>query len=127
MSRTVDIDQVTDQGATGMVAVPMLSGAAGGTRKKIPTRGHYNWSLTTIAKSAGGAPNLVVKLKGTNNPDEADNSGEDLITNTHAGNGQKDGTAANKAYKYVFVEVTALADLVLDRVMVLGSGMAGMH
>lgn len=124
MTRTVELDRTTDVAATGAVA---FTTSAGASMTKVPTHGQYHWTLTSIAKTAGGGAAATVLLKGTNNPDPADTSGETLITLTHTGATQQDGSAANKGYKYVFVHVTALIDLTIDRLLLFGTGYAGTH
>lgn len=101
MARVLEV--LNDAQVTGTGVVPMRRTAAN-VGKKIPTRGHTHFALTTVQAAADTA---TVKLKGTNNPSESDTNGEDLITNTHAAAGQKDGSVSGKSYKYVFVEVTA--------------------
>lgn len=108
--------------ATGVVA---LEQPAGHSVKKIPTRGHPHWALTTKTADVGAAPSVIVKLKGTNNSDEAGTAGEDLITNTHAAADQQDGKVANVPYAYVFVHVTTRADLDLEDIRLVGTGYAG--
>lgn len=119
MSRVIDLVKLLVD-ATGVVGFTPTTGSAG-TVKKLPTRGQYNWTLTT--KSTDTA---TVLLKGTNNPDPADTSGETLITNTHGAANQQDGSAANKGYKYVFVHVTALAGASTVDVRVHGTSYPGL-
>lgn len=115
----VDVANAAQLNAIGIVEFTPSTGQ--GTVKKIPTRGHPHWTLTSVKPDASTA---TVKLKGTNNPNPADANGEDLITNTHLGNDQKDGSAASKAWKYVFVDVTAIAGGVISAsaIRVHGSG-----
>lgn len=98
------IDMVNNAAVTATGAVAMKG--EGSAVTKIPSRGHYHWALTAKETGAGTA---TVTLKGTNNPDPADTNGETLITLSNTGNDQKDGSAASKGYKYVFVHVTAAA------------------
>lgn len=106
-------------GATSPVPMIGTDGGSGRTVSKIPARGHFHWTLTSI-KSDAGAANVL--LKGTNNPDPASATGETLITNAHAGSDQKDGkTALPAAYDYVFVDVSA-ATFAAGSILVVGSG-----
>lgn len=120
MSRTIDNVKLA-VAATGIVGFTNSVGSAG-TVKKIPARGQYHWALTS--KSTDTA---TVLLKGTNNPDPADLTGETLITNTHGAANQQDGSAASKGYKYVFVDVTALAAVNTVDVRVHGTGYSGLE
>lgn len=120
LSRTIDLTK-TGVDATGIVGFTPTHGGAG-TIKKIPTRGQYHWALTS--KSTDTATAI---LKGTNNPDPADTSGETLITNTHGAANQQDGSAASKGYKYVFVHVTALAAVNTVDVRLHGTGYSGLE
>lgn len=81
-------------------------GGTGGTSiKKVPAKGHVHFTITTKKANAG---TVTVAIKGTNNPDPADTNGKTLITNTHGGSDQQDGSAANEGWEYVFVDVTNL-------------------
>lgn len=120
MSRTID-NQKLAVAAAGAVGLTPSHGGAGSVTK-VPARGQYNWALTS--KSTGTA---TVVLKGTNNPDPADTSGEALITNVHGAGNQQDASAANKGWKYVFVHVTALQAANTVDVILHGTGYAGLE
>lgn len=124
MARTVDLTHETDISSTGVVNFT-------GPGKKIPARGHDRWSLSVLTKTAGGAPNVAVELKGTNDPDPAGTSGETLIdiagisTATTTEQSTETSGHIRNAYKYVFVNVSAATDLVIDQLRVYGAGFSG--
>lgn len=104
MTRPVDlVNAAAVAGAVAPVGMQRETSSLAAVNK-VPTKGHFNFTLTS-KKANAGAANVI--LRGTNNPDPADANGEALITNAHAGSDQKDGSAANKGYKYVFVDVSA--------------------
>jgi hypothetical protein len=116
MTRTVDLSQETPLTADALVT---FAGRNGG---KIPTHGQFHWTLTTVSTGAA-----VLVLKGTNNPDPNDATGETLITNTHgAANVQNGKTALPAGYKYVFLDPDAnFANL--SKVYLFGTGFSGQH
>lgn len=96
------LNKTAEAGANTIIEFAASSGA---TIKKIPTRGHFHWTITSTKADAGAATAI---LKGTNNPDPASADGETLITNTHGGSDQEDGSSLlPKAYAYVFVALSA--------------------
>lgn len=121
------IDMVNRSEVTGTGAVQMEDndgGDAGDLLTKIPTRGHFHWTLTAIEDANGTA---TVELRGTNNPSNSSTDGEVLVTLSNTGNDQEDGSASSKGYKYVFVFVSAASDPSFDAedILLHGTGYSG--
>lgn len=116
MTRTVDLIRETVLAADALVTFDARNSG------KIPTHGQFHWTLTTVSTGVG-----VVVLKGTNNPDPNDATGETLITNTHGAANQQDGkTALPAGYKYVFLDPDAnFANI--SKVFLFGTGFSGQH
>lgn len=113
------LDKTDDVSSTGAVTMP---NGLGDSVTKIPMQGRRFVALTSITKSAGASPSATIKVKGTNNPSASSTDGEDLITNTHAAADQQDARADAGGYDYVFVQVTGLTDLTVDRLILSLTG-----